>query len=624
MGSERKVMTRPALLLALLGLVAVGAGFGLWHQYQQNQARTSAAEQAQQLARTLADEFGRKVHRHRAQLEQFAGRQPSTGEVLAPTPWKDDTRLLSVPDGHLGEEKLSFTLRELLHNLRERGEVVVSSRGGEQPALLMARAVPGGALILEHNLTPWLDALDQRLPERAALTLSQGGVTLVRRGRTAAEAATASAQGGPFTLTLSVPPTPPPWQSGLLPAGLGAAAILLLIYAVFAGLAKRRPAPVAQPSPRPRKTPARPVTPPPAAPPPAPEPEPEEAAEPEPGPAPPPALFGPDGIRATSDAPLDDTALEQLGRAIGSEAGAAGQHTLFVASAGEAGAARALIDGLIACGRQVVDLGAAPPAVLHYAIEVLESQSGVCLTGDGDQRALEIVISGEALHGDRLTALRERLLARNLDQGSGQLEQRDINDRYLTAVADDIILARPMSVAVQGTSAAAGLAPRLFEELGCKVITVDDPNALAETVTGQNLSLGLAFPADGTLAVMAGDGEPIAVDRLLMLLAQDLLERNPGTDVLFDVTCSRALANLIRKQGGRPVVDQGGPTRLRARMKELAVPLAGEASGHIFFADRWYGFSDALYAAARVLEILSLQAGDSVEVFARYADPGPE
>lgn len=628
MGNERKVLTRPALLLALLGLVLVGAGFGLWHQHQHDQAQTAAADQARHLANTLAGELGQRVNRHRAQLEQLAGRPdspvPAADQPLTPTPWRDDTRLLRVPDGHPGEERLSFTLRELLHNLRERGEVVVSSTGGEQPALLMARTTPGGAVILEHDLKPWLDSLDQRLPQGSALTLSQGDLTLIRRGQTGSASATASARGGPFNLTLAVPPTPPSWQSLLLPAGVSAVLVLLAIYAVFAGLARRRPAPAPVAGRRADSAPARPAAPAAASLPPAPEPEPEPEtpSEPEPGPAPPQALFGPDGIRAAGDTPLDGTALEQLGRAIGSEAGAAGQHTLFVVCAGEADAKEALIDGLMASGRQVVDLGDAPPAVLHYATEVLESQSGVCLTGDGDQPALDIVINGEQLHGDRLLTLRDRLLARNLDEGSGEREQRDINDRYLAAVADDIILARPMSVAVQGAGATAGLAPRLFGELGCKVVTVEgtDVDALARTVGEQNLHLGLAFDADGGLSLVASDGRLIAADRLLMLLAQDLLERNPGADVLFNMTDNRALAGLIRKQGGRPVMDDGGPARLRARMKELAVPLAGEANGHIFFADRWYGFSDALYAAARLLEVLSLQAGNSAEAFALYTD----
>ena len=501
---------------------------------------------------------------------------------------------------------------------------MVSSTGGEQPALLMARTTPGGAMILEHDLRPWLRSLDQRLPQGSALTLSQGDLTLIRRGQTGGASATASARGGPFNLTLAVPPTPPSWQSLLLPAGISAALILLVIYAVFARLARRQPAPAASAVRRPDSAPARPAAPAASSLPPAPEPEPEPQTqtEPEPGPAPPQALFGPDGIRATDDAPLDSTALEQLGRAIGSEAGAAGQHTLFVVCTGEADAKAALIDGLMASGRQVVDLGEAPPAVLHYATEVLESQSGVCLTGDGDQRALDVVINSELLHGDRLLTLRDRLLARNLDEGSGEREQRDLNDRYLNAVADDIILARPMSVAVQGTGATAGLAPRLLGELGCKVVAVEgtDVDALARTVGEQNLNLGLAFDAGGGLSLVASDGRLIAADRLLMLLARDLLERNPGADVLFNMTDNQALADLIRKQGGRPVMDDGGPARLRARMKELAVPLAGEANGHIFFADRWYGFSDALYAAARLLEVLSLQAGNSAEAFAPYTD----
>ncbi len=627
MGQERKVLTRPALLLALLGLALVGAGFGLWHQHQHDQAQTAAADQARHLANTLAGELGQRVNRHRAQLEQLAGRPsayPSAADQpLTPTPWQDDTRLLRVPNDHPGEERLSFTLRELLHNLRERGEVVVSSTGGEQPALLLARTTPGGAVILEHDLGPWLNSLDQRLPKGSAVTLSQGDLTLIRRGQAATASAAASARGGPFTVTLAVPPTLSSWRSLLLPAGISALLVLLAVYAIFARLASQRPVPAPAAGRRPDSAPARPAAPAASLPPaPEPEPEPETPTDAEPGPAPPQALFGTDGIRATDDALLDNTALEQLGRAIGSEAGAAGQHTLFVAGAGGADAKGALIEGLLACGRQVIDLGPAPPAVLHYATEVLESQSGVYITDDVDQRTLEIVINGELLHGDRLLALRDRLLERHLDQGSGQREHREIHNRYLAAVADDIILARPMSVAVQGASAAAGLAPRLFGELGCKVVTVDEPDldALARTVSDQNLNLGLAFPTTGGLFLVAGDGRLVAADRLLMLLAHDLLERNPGADVLFNVADNRALAGLIRKHGGRPVMDDGGPARLRARMKELAVPLAGEASGHIFFADRWYGFSDALYAAARLLEVLSLQAGDSAEAFAQYTD----
>lgn len=628
MGNERKALTRPALLLALLGLVLVGAGFGLWHRHQHDQAQTAAADQARQLANTLAGGLGQRVNRHRAQLEQLAGRAtssaPTADQPLTPSAWRDETRVLRVPDGHPGEERLSFTLRELLNNLRERGEVVVSSTGGEQPALLMARTTPGGAVILEHDLGPWLNGLEQRLPQGSALTLSQGDLTLIRRGQAGSASATASARGGPFNLTLAVPPNPPSWQSLLLPAGISAVLVLLAIYAVFAGLARRRPAPAPVAVRRPDSAPARPAAPAAASLPPAPEPEPEPdtATAPESGITPPQALFGPDGIRATGDTPLDGTTLEQLGRAIGSEAGAAGQHTLFVVCTGEADAKAALIDGLMASGRQVVDLGEAPPAVLHYATEVLESRSGVCLSGDGDQRALDIVLDGELLHGDRLLTLRDRLLAGNLDEGRGEREQRDINDRYLNAVADDIILARPISVAVQGADATAGLAPRLFGELGCKVVTVAgaDVNDLARTVSEQNLNLGLAFAAGGGLSLVASDGHLIATDRLLMLLARDLLERNPGADVLFNMTDNQALAGLIREQGGRPVMDSGGPARIRTRMKELAVPLAGEASGHIFFADRWYGFSDALYAAARLLEVLSLQAGDSAEAFAPYTD----
>jgi len=630
MGNESKVLTRPALLLAVLGLVVIGAGTALLHEHQQNQARASAATEAKRLAATLAGDLRQRVNRQREQLEQAASQrraeEPSTAP-LTPGPWNADTRLLIVPDGHPGEAGLSFTLRELLQRLRESGEVVISSRGGEKPALFLARTVPGGALILEHNLTPWRKTLDQRFPPASAFTLGQDNLTLMRHGQSGADAATATARGGPFTVTLLVTPTPPPWQSLLIPAAIGAVAVLFAVYAAFALLARRRPAAGpesrsstgARPSADPGTDtkPDRPVAPPPP-PEPEPPPEPQQQAAPEPGPAPPAALFSRYGIRATAGAPLDDTALEQLGRAVGSEAAAAGQHTLFVAHGAQAGEgpARALIQGLTACGRQVLDLGLAPPAALYYATAVLESQSGVCLSGDGTD--LDIVINGEPLYGERLTALRQRLLDRNLDDGDGAVESREISGRYLNAIADDIILARPMSVAVQGPNAAGALAPTLFDALGCKAVVVDgaDPNELATAVADQKLNLGLAFPAHGGLSLVTTDGEHIAADRLLMLFARDLLDRNPGADVLFDVKCSRALASLIRKQGGRPVMDRSAPPHLHARMRELAAPLAGGASGHIFFADRWYGFSDALYAAARLLEILSLQQGDSAEVFA--------
>jgi phosphomannomutase/phosphoglucomutase len=670
-----KALTHTALGLVVLTLVALGAGLGLLHIQQHQQARDRTQAQVERLAHAFAGALAGRVTRDREQLAQLAGTAPVraglTRDRITPGPWLADSRLTLVPDGADRETGLSFTERDLLQQLRGTGSQALSARGGDRPAVLIAQAVPGGNLVLEQDLKPWLHDLGAHLPASASLTLAQGNLTLARHGRPAADAPQAQTTAGPFTITVTMTPTPPSWLTLLPGAGLAAAILIIAIAVLLARLAQRLRGDAARligdleqqarggatPAPEPlafsalhavheaqrRLVPAnqRPRT----APPPATastQPAPPPAEPPPAGPALPEALFRAYDIRGVVGDMLDANAVALLGQAIGSEAGEAGQQTVFVARDGRLSGPElmdALIRGLVASGRRVVDLGMAPVPVLYYATEVLESQTGVCLTGSHnppEYNGLKVVIAGESLHGEKLAALRQRIIDHRLEQGQGSVEQRDINSRYLRAVCDDIVLARPMTVAVDcGNGATGSLGPALFEALGCKVVPLytevdgrfphhqPDPSqpqnlaALAEAVTSGGLDLGLAFDGDGDrLGVVARDGEIIGADRLLMLFARDLLGRNPGTDVLFDVKCSRALPTLIRKQGGRPVMYKTGRPLIRERMKELGAPLAGEMSGHIFFADRWFGFDDALYAGARLLEILSLGQDDSSDVFA--------
>ncbi|MHB1100155.1 MAG: phosphomannomutase/phosphoglucomutase, partial [Burkholderiales bacterium] len=198
---------------------------------------------------------------------------------------------------------------------------------------------------------------------------------------------------------------------------------------------------------------------------------------------------------------------------------------------------------------------------------------------------------------------------------------------YLYRIASDIKLARPLKIAVDcGNGSPGAYAPKLYRMLGCEVTelycNVDgtfpnhhpDPSHLenlndliAELKSG-NSEIGLAFDGDGDrLGVVTKDGSVIFPDRQLMLFAADVLSRNPGAEIIYDVKCTRNLAPWIRKHGGKPLMWKTGHSLIKSKMKETGAMLAGEMSGHLFFKERWYGFDDGLYAGARLLEILSRQ-----------------
>ena len=356
-------------------------------------------------------------------------------------------------------------------------------------------------------------------------------------------------------------------------------------------------------------------------------------------------------IRGIVGDTLTPDIVRKIGGAIGAEAHRRGARTLAVGRDGRHSGAElraALVEGLRESGRDVVDVGRVPSPVLYFAAEHLGIGSGVMVTGShnpADYNGLKIVLAGETLHGDAIRDLRRRIEEGDLDSGRDARGPGDL--RSTEVVADYIRRIRSEIPAVPGHQArrividcgngvAGDVAPRLFRALGHDVVELycevdgDFPNHhpnpsvpenlrdLVASVRENGADLGLAFDGDGDrLGVVDGDGNIIWPDRQMMLFASDVLASRPGAEIVFDVKCSGLLAGHIAALGGRPVMAKTGHSFIKARLRETGAPLAGEMSGHIFFADRWYGFDDAIYSAARLVQTLVGLGEPSARVFAR-------
>jgi len=333
-----------------------------------------------------------------------------------------------------------------------------------------------------------------------------------------------------------------------------------------------------------------------------------------------------------------------IGRAVGSESLAQGEPNVSVGRDGRLSGpelVQHLIQGLVDSGCSVSDVGMVPTPVLYYAANVLAGKSGVMLTGSHnppDYNGFKIVIAGDTLANEQIQALRQRIETGNLSEGVGQAEQVDVLESYFKRIRDDIAVAKPMKVVVDcGNGVAGVIAPQLIEALGCKVIPLfcevdgnfpnhhPDPGKLENLedliakVKSENADLGLAFDGDGDrVGVVTNAGSVVFPDRLLMLFAKDVVSRNPGADIIFDVKCTRRLTPLISGYGGRPVMWKTGHSLIKKKMKETGALLAGEMSGHIFFKERWYGFDDGIYSAVRLLEILSQDKRNAEQVFSAF------
>ena len=350
-------------------------------------------------------------------------------------------------------------------------------------------------------------------------------------------------------------------------------------------------------------------------------------------------------IRGIVGKTLTPEVAELIGRAIGSQGRALGQSRMCIGRDGRLSGpqlSQALARGLQAAGIDVIDVGRVATPMVYFATHHLDTGSGVMVTGSHnppDYNGLKMMLAGQTLAGEAIQQLRQRIEQSDFSTGSGSYSTADVSAAYIDRIAADVKLARPMRIAVDcGNGVPGAFAPALYRRLGCSVrelyCEVDgsfpnhhpDPSQpenledLIAALRGGSEELGLAFDGDGDrLGVVTRSGRIIFPDRQLMLFAADVLSRNPGAKIIFDVKSTRNLFPWIRAHGGEPLMWKTGHSLIKSKMKESGALLAGEMSGHVFFKERWFGFDDGLYAGARMLEYLS-RCPDIEAEFARLPD----
>lgn len=361
-----------------------------------------------------------------------------------------------------------------------------------------------------------------------------------------------------------------------------------------------------------------------------------------------PVIFRAYDIRGIVGETLTEAAVYEIARAIGTMAQERGRQGIVVARDGRTSSpdlCEALIKGLRSTGRDVIDIGLVPTPVLYFATHHLETESGVMITGShnaAEYNGLKIVLGGTTLSGDDIKDIQNRTTSGEHATGQGDLRHADVSADYVRRITEDIPVALGSSLKIVvdcGNGAAGTLAPQLLNAIGHDVIELfcdidgkfpnhhPDPsqpenlNDLVNKVKAEGADVGFAFDGDGDrLGVVDSEGNIIWPDRQLMLLAKDVLSRNQGATIIYDVKCSRYLKSIIESNGGVPLMWKTGHSFIKNKMREIEAPLAGELSGHIFFKERWYGFDDALYTAARFIEIFTNAKQTPTELFAELPE----
>jgi phosphomannomutase len=355
------------------------------------------------------------------------------------------------------------------------------------------------------------------------------------------------------------------------------------------------------------------------------------------------SIFKAYDIRGVVGKTIDESFAHELGRAFGSEAVAQGEKAVAVGRDGRVSGpklAAALIRGLKSTGLDVVDIGMVTTPMLYYVAATRGKygcRSGIMVTGSHnpkDYNGFKMVMSGRAIYGDDIQRLRQRIETQTFTAKRGRSATMDIVAEYSRRITGDCKLARPMKIVVDsGNGIPGATAPAILRALGCEVIDLyskvdgDFPNHHPDPSKPENLAdlikvvhatdaeIGLAFDGDGDrLGVVTKGGNVIYPDRQVMFFARDILKRHKGATIIFDVKCSQRLPVAIKAAGGVPLMWKTGHSLIKAKLKETGAPFAGEMSGHLFFGERWYGFDDAMYTAARLLEILSRSKNPSAEL----------
>ena len=349
------------------------------------------------------------------------------------------------------------------------------------------------------------------------------------------------------------------------------------------------------------------------------------------GPTPPAEIFKAYDIRGIVGVSLSPDYATLIGKALGTEAISRGLKKIAFARDGRLSGpelGQALVKGLMETGIDVVDVGMVPTPLLYFAAAEAAGGSGVMLTGSHnppDYNGFKMVLGGETLSTDAIQDLRQRIEKSDYRSGKGKYSTLPVIDNYINRVTGDVKMSRPLKVVIDcGNGVAGAVAPQLFKAMGCELVELycdvdgkfpnhhPDPSKpenlqdIIEAVKINKADVGFAFDGDGDrLGVVSSDGSVIWPDRLMMLFAADVISRNPGAQIIYDIKCSNNLTKVIWEKGGEPVMWKTGHSLIKAKMKQSGALLAGEMSGHIFFKERWFGFDDGLYSGARLLEILA-------------------
>jgi phosphomannomutase / phosphoglucomutase len=347
-------------------------------------------------------------------------------------------------------------------------------------------------------------------------------------------------------------------------------------------------------------------------------------------------------IRGKADVDLTDEVVENLGRAVGSLVRRKKGRRFTVGRDCRLSSPRlseALTRGLMASGLEVIEVGSVPTPLLYFSIPHLEADGGIMITGShnpAEYNGFKVCIGSSTIHGDEIQALKHQLLARDFEGGQGTKTRAEVIGEYISFVLKNISSPVSMKVVVDSGNGMAGIvAPELYRKLGAEVIELfsdldgsfpnhhPDPTELEnlrfliDKVKTSNALAGIGFDGDADrIGIVDQSGRVLFGDELLVLYARQVLKQHPGATIISEVKASHRLFQDIASHGGTPVLWKTGHSLIKAKMKETGALLAGEMSGHMFFKDRYFGYDDAIYAGARLLEILNESGKTASEMLA--------
>lgn len=351
-------------------------------------------------------------------------------------------------------------------------------------------------------------------------------------------------------------------------------------------------------------------------------------------------------IRGIVGVDLNEDVAYAIGTSLGTEVLEKGHSKISIGWDGRNSSpslAKGLEKGILSTGCDVIRLGAIPTGMLYFATHEFDTECGVMVTGShnpADYNGFKIVINKQTLAKEALSSLHHRLISKKIKQGNGSVEDRNAEPSYIQHIQQDIHFSRPIKVVFDAGNGIGGpTAQALFKPMGVNMIPLycevdgnfpnhhpdpSQPHNLADlqkAVLEHQADVGIAFDGDADrIAVVDNKGQIIWPDRLLMYFAKDIISRNPGCDILYDIKCSRRVNQVVTAAGGRATMWKTGHSLMKAKMNDSGALLGGELSGHLYFADRWHGFDDGIYVAARLLELLSQNYTSTSEIFAEFPD----